>query len=480
MHEPPPLASSENVPAGFKLLAWEGVGLYVPQRWEIGRHEGDHRRGLFRVDDETRVVIQARWWTTTQPVPIDDLVRRHAGAVHGRQPGPPPRFRRMEGLGLVSGGEGRAVLFEADILDGPPPADREILVVLQEPSAGRVLLLRFLIERGQPDTGAVRTMLAGLRLQGAGEHRDFAALDFAVRCPPGYVLDKGLLKAGVCYLEFRQGRRRLAFRRFSAANAVIGVEAPAIGDLERWCRKAYASEFHDMRYTVERGADPAGRPMLLLSGRRRLLAPIEMRWLIPRHRRIPRRIDVIWDAAANKIYCIELRRPGADMDATVTAFERSVRMTLGEEGRPGATGRPPDAGTGLSEDVQRRLRSLRARVRVSDAARVEKLDNGRVTLVYPVDRPRSLRLLRLLGAMPAGPERRQQTVELDLIGAIVWEQCGQNRRVSEMVEHIRERFRISHREAELSVTEFIRALGSRGVLSVELDAGPGLQGEHCG
>jgi tetrahydromethanopterin S-methyltransferase subunit F len=54
--------------------------------------------------------------------------------------------------------------------------------------------------------------------------------------------------------------------------------------------------------------------------------------------------------------------------------------------------------------------------------------------------------------MPAGPERRQQTVELDLIGAIVWEQCGRNRRVSEMVEHIRERFRIIHREAELSVS----------------------------
>ena len=469
MAEQPSTRYDEAIPAGYKLLAWEGVGLYVPQRWEIGRHEGDHRRGLFRVDDETRVVIQARWWTAERPVPIDDLVRRHAGTVQGRKPGPPPRFKRMEGLGLTPLEDERAVAFEADIDSERTTADREVLVVWQKRSAGRVLLLRFLIERGQPAKGCIRAMLSGLRMQGATEERDFAALDFAVRCPPGYVLARGLLKAGVCYLEFRKGRSCLALRRFSAANAVMGVETPDAADLERWCRKAYASEFHDMRYQVERTTDPAGRLLLRLTGHRRWLAPIEMRWLIPRHRRLPGRIDIIWDPAANKIYGVELRRPSADLEATMAAFERSVCMTLGPEPGPGGPAGEGDAGAGLSEAREQRLRSLRARVQRSGSASVEVLPNGRMVLGYTVERPRRLRFLRLLGGLPAGPEKQPRKVELDLIGALVWAECGRDRRVCEIVELIRDRFRISHREAELSVTEFIRNLGSRGLLSVVLE-----------
>lgn len=472
MHEIPSLPGPEVVPAGFKLLAWEGVGLYVPQRWEMGRHEGDHKRGLFRVDDESRVVIQARWWTAERPVPIDDLVRRHVGTVHGHKPGLAPRFSRMEGLGLTPGADERAVAFEADVKNERTSADREILVVWQKPSVRRVLLLRFLIERGQPAMECIRTMLAGLRLQGATAARDFAALDFAVCCPPGYALDKGYLKAGICYLEFRQGRRRLALRRFSAANAVMGVETPCLDDLERWCRKTYAQEFHDMRYEVRRATDPAGRPLLRLTGRRRLLAPIEMRWLLPRHRRLPKRIDIIWDPAANKIYCVELLRPRVDLEATVVAFEQSVRMTLGSELRTVGARKAIEADPGLPESAKLRLRSLRARVQRSESASAERLENGRLVLGYKVERPRHLRFLRLIGGLPAGPEQQLKKVELDLLGTLVWEECGRNRRVCEIIDLVRDRFRISHREAELSVTEFIRGLGSRGLLSVVLERDP--------
>lgn len=470
MHDSRSSPAPESVPAGYKLLAWEGVGLYVPQRWEMGRHEGDHKRGLFRVDDESRVVIQARWWSAERPVPIDDLVRRHVGTVHGKKSGAPPRFSRMEGLGLTPAADERAVAFEADVKDGRTSADREILVVWQKPSVRRVLLLRFLVGCGQPGVECIRTMLAGLRLQGANEARDFAALDFSVRCPPGYALDKGHLKAGICYLEFRQGRRRLALRRFSVANALMGVETPCLDDLERWCRKTYALEFHDMRYAVARATDPTGRPLLRLTGRRRLLAPIEMRWLIPRHRRLPKRIDVIWDPAANKIYCVELLRPRADMEVTVTVFEQGLRMTLCQELRAVGARGTSQADSGLSDHEKQRLRSLRARVQPSESASVERLENGRLVLGYKVDRPRHLRFLRLIGGLPAGPGEKEKKVELDLIGTLVWEECGRNRRVCEIIDLIRDRFRISHREAELSVTEFIRGLGSRGLLSVVLDA----------
>lgn len=451
----------ENAPPGFKLMAWEGVGLYVPQRWEIGRHEGDHRQGLFRVDDESRVVIQARWWTATGPIPIDELVRQHARTIHGRQSGPPPRFTPVEGLGLAAAPGDRAVAFESD--GGPARAGREILVILQKISLSRVLMLRFLIEQDQPDRSRIRAMLSGLRLQGADAERDWAVLDFAVQVRPGYRLNQAVIKAGVCYLDFYSGRRHIALRRFSAADAVMGVEAPGLDDLERWCRLTYSAEFYDMRYAVERTVDPAGRPLLRLTGKRRLMAPIELKWLIPKHRRIPARIDVIWDAGANKIYCIEILKPAAELEPDIAAFERAVRMTLTDE---------PAVISAVPENKTPRQRSLHARVQRSGEVTFHTNEKGRIVITYPVQRPRGLRLLRLLGGLVAGPGRQDRTLELDLIGSLVWAECGRHRRVSEIIELLAKRFRISHREAELSVTDFIRVLGSRGLLSVVMERVP--------
>lgn len=453
---------SASAPPGFKLLAWEGVGLYVPRRWEIGRHEGDHKRGLFRVDDESRVVIQARWWTAERPIPIGDLVRQHALAVYTPKGEPSHPFKRMGGLGLPDGEGDRAEAFLSDPLaDGEGDQSRELLVVWQRLPVGRVLMLRFLIRGDRPETAAIRAMLTGLRLQGLDEPRDFAALDFAVQSPAGYALEQGKLKAGVCYLEFRKRGSRIAWRRFGAADAVMGTDSPGLDDLERWCRVTYAAEFYDMRYNVERTTDPIGRPMLRLAGNRRWLAPIELKWLIPSHRRLPRRIDIIWDAAANKIYCLELIRPDAKREPEVAAVERASRMTLGTE-------------ASAFEDVELdprvpRVRSLRARVRRMPGVTADVNAKGRTVLKFTVERPRGLRFLRVLGGLPSGPVRQERSLELDLIGNLVWEASGKESRVCEIIAAIRDRFKISHREAELSVTEFVRALGSRGILAVVME-----------
>lgn len=457
-------------PTGYKPLAWEGAGLFVPERWEIGRHEGDEKRGLFRVDDENRVVIQARWWTAERPIPIGDQVRQHAATMGRKADGPPPRFKPAGGLGLPAGPDDRAEAFLSDPSDDDGVEKRELLVIWQRQSVNRVLMARILIENGEPAMGRIKRMLSGLRLQGSGEPRDFAALDFAVRCPPGYKVDRGILKAGICYLAFRKSYfRSMAWRRFSAADAVMGTDKPGLDDLERWCRVTYANEFYDMRYKVQRTADPLGRPMLRLTGNRRWLAPIELKWLIPEHRRIPRRIDIVWDPAANKIYCVELIRPHADQEADVAALEASSRMTLGEGEAADEAVSAPVAEGAMAGKREMRQRSLRARVKRSPEVTFGTNDRQRTVLKYIVERPRGLRLLRLLGGLPRGPVRQERSLELDLIGTLVWEACGRESRVCEIIALIRDRFRISHREAELSVTEFVKNLGSRGLLSVVME-----------
>lgn len=453
-----------NPPAGFKLLAWEGVGLFVPQRWEIGRHEGNLRKGFYRVDDDARIVIQLRWWSASAPVPIARLVEQHARNVSSRRGGPLAQFRERPDLRLPAGPGDPAAVFAATLEPREGGAESEILALWQRPAVKRVVVARFLAQGGRPTAGQVRVMLSGLRLQGPEEERDWALHDLAFKTPPGCVLRQSHLYAGVACLNFALGRQEFALRRFSAADAVMGTAAPGVADLERWCRRIYALEFYDMRYQVAPFQDPLGRPGLRLTGSRRLLAPIEMKWLIPKHRRLPRRIDMVWDPAANKIYVLEIRRPSPALEPVLETLLRTLRMNF----VPGAEPGPEAADTETDDRQRQRARSLQARVRRNGNVRFRLNGQGRAILTHRVPRPSRLRFLRLIGGLSAGSGEIEKNVELDLIGTLVWESCEREPRVCDLIESVRARFKISYREAELSVTEFIRSMGSRGLLSVVL------------
>ena len=63
-----------TAPYAHKLLAWEGIGLCVPQQWDIGAFNGDHLLGSFRVDSPQRPVVQVRWWSTGKLISLDRTV----------------------------------------------------------------------------------------------------------------------------------------------------------------------------------------------------------------------------------------------------------------------------------------------------------------------------------------------------------------------------------------------------------------------
>ena len=90
-----------------------------------------------------------------------------------------------------------------------------------------------------------------------------------------------------------------------------------------------------------------------------------------------------------------------------------------------------------------------------------------MVLRYEHVRPVRLRLLRALSALPIkGHEPRR--VELDLIGSMIWQACDGKTRVREIIELLRREFRITAREAEISVTEYIKTLGSRRLIELEM------------
>lgn len=97
--------------------------------------------------------------------------------------------------------------------------------------------------------------------------------------------------------------------------------------------------------------------------------------------------------------------------------------------------------------------------------REARLESGVVLLTYPQQlRPFMAALSRRIGGSAgANPERK---LELDDLGTQVWDMIDNRRSVERLVRRFAERHQLPPREAEVSVTQFLRELGRRGIIGL--------------
>ena len=94
-----------------------------------------------------------------------------------------------------------------------------------------------------------------------------------------------------------------------------------------------------------------------------------------------------------------------------------------------------------------------------------RMDSGEVIIEYPlVVRPWIAAVAKRLGA----PQDRKQTkkLQLDAMGTSVWDLMNGRRTVRRIIQIFAATHRLNKREAEVSVTRFIRELGRRGLLGL--------------
>lgn len=95
-----------------------------------------------------------------------------------------------------------------------------------------------------------------------------------------------------------------------------------------------------------------------------------------------------------------------------------------------------------------------------------RLDTGEVILEYPLTvRPLVAAVAKRLGR---SQDLVQQTkkLQLDALGTSVWDLVDDKRSVGRMIQIFAETHRLENKEAEVSVTRFIRELGKRGLLGL--------------
>lgn len=95
----------------------------------------------------------------------------------------------------------------------------------------------------------------------------------------------------------------------------------------------------------------------------------------------------------------------------------------------------------------------------------ERLESGVVRLQYPVRiRPWVAAISKRLKAGSDRPGYRK--LELDVLGTEVWDLLDGRRTVSELIARFGANHRLQPREAEVSVTRFLRELGRRGLIGL--------------
>ena len=95
----------------------------------------------------------------------------------------------------------------------------------------------------------------------------------------------------------------------------------------------------------------------------------------------------------------------------------------------------------------------------------DRLETGEVVINYPVTmRPFFAGLVKRFG----GPEVQTQMkkFQLDELGTAVWNLMDGKRSVRQLVKIFAGTHRLEPREAEVSVTQFIRELGRRGLIGM--------------
>jgi hypothetical protein len=104
--------------------------------------------------------------------------------------------------------------------------------------------------------------------------------------------------------------------------------------------------------------------------------------------------------------------------------------------------------------------------RKTHLVREERMDDDTLRLSYPLAwKPWFGALAGRFGAWDSKP--RTKRLELDLMGTAAWRLIDNKRSVREIIARFAEQFGLQPREAEMSMTAFLKQLGKRGLIVIQ-------------
>ncbi|WP_231717271.1 PqqD family peptide modification chaperone [Desulfosarcina ovata] len=95
-----------------------------------------------------------------------------------------------------------------------------------------------------------------------------------------------------------------------------------------------------------------------------------------------------------------------------------------------------------------------------------RMENGLVRITYPATQNTWFAKLANVFARKAPDRVFVRKLELDHLGTSVWHMIDARQSVQTIIRHFAAAQQLSSREAEVSVTQFLRELGRRGIIGM--------------
>jgi len=89
----------------------------------------------------------------------------------------------------------------------------------------------------------------------------------------------------------------------------------------------------------------------------------------------------------------------------------------------------------------------------------EETEDGEVSLVVPQKRTLWVRAISKVFMLPSS-----RVVVLDEVGSFVWTMCDGRNSIDSMVNTLRNKYKLTRKEAETSLLAYFRKLGKRGII----------------
>jgi hypothetical protein len=96
----------------------------------------------------------------------------------------------------------------------------------------------------------------------------------------------------------------------------------------------------------------------------------------------------------------------------------------------------------------------------------EKSD-AEITLFIPVQRQKRIEFLAKLLKVPESDRQ----IQLDEVGSTVWELCDGEHDLNTMINVLTKEYKLSRREAEVSIREFLKMLAQRNLIGLLVGGG---------
>ena len=102
----------------------------------------------------------------------------------------------------------------------------------------------------------------------------------------------------------------------------------------------------------------------------------------------------------------------------------------------------------------------------SNRVQETRLETGEIILTYPIAiRPWIDRIVKRFGEKEA--KSVDKKLQLDELGTAVWEQINGERSVKQVIQWFAKKYQLHTKEAEVSVSRFLRELGKRGLIGLK-------------